>query len=139
MLTVCVFCCRAALCCLSARLHQSVKNFIVKLRHEFQARHSRPARAVYVLESAVSSKQSAHREEAGAADIAQQRERAERWLMLRCSCVVLSLCACQTLGEVIRTFVQERIHRVYICDSHQSKKPVGVVTLQDVLREIIDA
>lgn len=40
---------------------------------------------------------------------------------------------------MIRTFVSERIHRVYICDSHASKKPVGVVTLQDVIREIIDA
>jgi len=76
------------------RLHQSVKNFIAKLRHEYQARHGRPRTIVYVLPSA-------------------------------------------TIKDVIQTLAEHRIHRIYICDTHQDKKPIGVVTLQDLLLEII--
>ncbi len=34
------------------RLHQTVKNFLLKVRHEFQQRHNRPRRVVYIVPSA---------------------------------------------------------------------------------------
>jgi len=41
-----------------------------------------------------------------------------------------------TLETVIKKLAEYKIHRVYIVDDH--KKPVGVVSLKDVLREIIN-
>jgi hypothetical protein len=69
------------------RLHQTVKNFVLKLRHEYQQRHGRPRTIVYMLPTA-------------------------------------------TLRDVIETMNEHGVHRVYICDSHHSKTPVGVISIQ---------
>lgn len=39
-----------------------------------------------------------------------------------------------TIGDAIRMLSSNHIHRVYICDDH--KKPVGLITLKDLLHEI---
>jgi len=40
-----------------------------------------------------------------------------------------------TIGDVIRLLSENKIHRVYIVDS--DKKAIGVITLKDILLEII--
>lgn len=77
------------------RLHQTMKNFIIKLRHEFETRHHRPVRVVYILKES-------------------------------------------TIGDVIQLLVHHDIHRVYIVDSHQHRKPIGLVSLRDILLECLE-
>ena len=34
-----------------------------------------------------------------------------------------------TLREVIRVMAQHNIHRVYVCNSHKQKEPIGIVAI----------
>ena len=34
-----------------------------------------------------------------------------------------------TVREVIQTMAHHNIHRVYICNSHKQKEPIGIVTI----------
>jgi CBS domain-containing protein len=77
------------------RLQQSVKNFIAKLRTEWQSKHGRPRKLKKVKATA-------------------------------------------TLQEVIKTLAENKIHRVYIWDP-VTKKAEGVISLKDVLSEIISS
>jgi len=77
------------------RLQQTVHNFLVKLRHEFQERHKRPHRVVFATKDT-------------------------------------------TLGEVIAMLTENNIHRVFIVSDGHDKKPIGLVSLRDVLKEILD-
>eukprot|EP01127_Copromyxa_protea_P018055 TRINITY_DN559_c0_g1_i1.p1 TRINITY_DN559_c0_g1~~TRINITY_DN559_c0_g1_i1.p1 ORF type:complete len:116 (-),score=6.98 TRINITY_DN559_c0_g1_i1:51-398(-) len=38
-----------------------------------------------------------------------------------------------TVGHVSQLFLQDKIHRVYVVDSEQSRRPIGVIGLQDFL------
>jgi hypothetical protein len=40
-------------------------------------------------------------------------------------------------GEALALLVRHRLHRVYVCDD--STAPVGVITLTDVLRKLVEA
>lgn len=42
-----------------------------------------------------------------------------------------------TIRDVVEQFVKHNIHRVYVCDSHTNRKPIGVVTAQDIILECI--
>lgn len=77
------------------RLHQSVRNFLLKLKAEYESKHGRPRSVVYVLPKA-------------------------------------------TLREVIDVLADHEIHRVYIVNSHRYKKPVGVISLRDILFEVLE-
>jgi len=77
------------------RLQQSVKNFILKLRAEWQTKHGRPRKLKKVKTTA-------------------------------------------TLQEVIKVLSENKIHRVYIYDP-ATKKAEGVISLKDVLLEIISS
>jgi len=77
------------------RLQQTVKNFIAKLRAEWQTKHGRPRKLKKVKSTA-------------------------------------------TLQEVIKTLAENKIHRVYIYDP-TTKKAEGVISLKDVLLEIISS
>lgn len=35
-----------------------------------------------------------------------------------------------TIGDVIKTLHEHGVHRVYICESHQHKKPIGAIAIQ---------
>eukprot|EP01116_Phalansterium_solitarium_P007666 TRINITY_DN2047_c0_g2_i1.p2 TRINITY_DN2047_c0_g2~~TRINITY_DN2047_c0_g2_i1.p2 ORF type:complete len:420 (-),score=162.74 TRINITY_DN2047_c0_g2_i1:510-1688(-) len=50
---------------------------------------------------------------------------------------VLSVLPTDTLEIVVKKIATYKVHRLYIIDSEASGKPVGVVTLKDVLKEII--
>jgi len=78
------------------RLQQTVHNFLVKLRHEFQERHKRPHRVVYATKAT-------------------------------------------TLGEVIAMLAENGIHRVFIISDVHAKKPIGLVSLRDVVKELLDS
>ncbi len=40
-----------------------------------------------------------------------------------------------SLGAVISTLVQHRVHRVFVID--ESEQPIGVVSLRDVIAELL--
>ena len=42
-----------------------------------------------------------------------------------------------TIRDVITVLNDHDIHRVYVCNNHTEKKPVGVISLRDVLLECI--
>jgi len=42
-----------------------------------------------------------------------------------------------TLEQVMRMLVHNHIHRVFVVDSEANKKPIGIITLRDVLLEVI--
>jgi len=76
------------------RLKQTVKNFLIKLKAEWESRHERPQKAVFATRQ-------------------------------------------NTLEEMIKMLADNKIHRVYIIESEHDKKPIGVVSLKDVLLEIL--
>lgn len=41
------------------------------------------------------------------------------------------------MRDVITVLNDHDIHRVYVCNNHTEKKPVGVISLRDVLLECI--
>jgi len=41
------------------------------------------------------------------------------------------------LEYVIKTIATSKVHRVFVVDSEESKKPVGIITLKDILKELI--
>lgn len=43
----------------------------------------------------------------------------------------------QTFEQVIRTISNNRIHRVFIVDSPDTMKPIGIISMKDVLKEIL--
>jgi len=45
----------------------------------------------------------------------------------------------QTFEHVIRTMCNNKIHRVFLIDSVESMKPIGIITMKDVLFEIINS
>lgn len=74
------------------RLYQTVKNFLQKIKREFQEKDGRPKSVVVATSS-------------------------------------------DTLEDVIKKIVQNGIHRVFIVD--ENHKPTGVISLKDILLEII--
>ena len=42
-----------------------------------------------------------------------------------------------TMRDVITTLNEHDIHRVYVCNNPTDKKPIGVISLRDVLLECI--
>lgn len=45
----------------------------------------------------------------------------------------------QSFEHVVRTISNNRIHRVFIVDSQESMKPIGIISMKDVLKEIISS
>lgn len=43
----------------------------------------------------------------------------------------------ETIGDIIRKLADNHIHRIYVVNSLREKHPIGVVSLKDVLTEII--
>jgi len=77
------------------RFYQTVENYVLKLRKEYQEKHGRPRHVVFATKE-------------------------------------------DTLGFVINTLAENHIHRLYIVDSKKEKKPIGVVSLKDILTEVLD-
>lgn len=79
------------------RLTQTVKNFLVKVRHEVSHADpgSRHRHAIFVLPDA-------------------------------------------TLEEVLWTFNQYKVHRLYVCNERHERKVVGVISLNDLICEFLD-
>ena len=42
-----------------------------------------------------------------------------------------------TVRDVITVLNEHDIHRVYVCNSHAERRPIGVISLRDVLLECI--
>jgi len=76
------------------RLQQTVKNFVVKLKQEWDAKHERPRTVVMATPE-------------------------------------------NTIAEVITMLADNKVHRIFMVDDVKSKKLVGVVSLKDLLLEII--
>jgi len=76
------------------RFYQTVDNFVLKLRKEFQEKDERPRHVLH-----------ATRED--------------------------------TIATVLRMLAEHKVHRVYIVDNKKDKKPIGVVSLKDILGELI--
>jgi len=76
------------------RLHQTVKNFLMKIKNEYQEKDQRPTHVITTTET-------------------------------------------QTLEMVIRKIHDNKIHRIFVVDAHH--KPTGVISLKDVLLEIISS
>jgi len=77
------------------RLHQTAKNYLIKLRREYQERHNRPQRVVYAVPD-------------------------------------------DTLKKVVEELAETGVHRVFIVNNAHDKKPIGVVSLQDVMLEVLE-
>ena len=44
-----------------------------------------------------------------------------------------------TFKDVIVVLDKHDIHRVYVCNNHKDRRPIGVISLRDVLLECIGA
>lgn len=77
------------------RFYQTVENYVVKLRKEYQEKHGRPKHVVFATKE-------------------------------------------DTLANVVSHLAENHIHRLYVVDSKKDKKPIGVVSLKDVLLELLN-
>ncbi len=42
-----------------------------------------------------------------------------------------------TLENVLRKVIEHKVHRVFIVNNDTERKPIGVITMKDILREVI--
>jgi len=76
------------------RLHQSVGDFLTKMREDWNIRHGRPARVIYLTPDS-------------------------------------------TLEEAIKTLYHEKLHTIFLVNNEDDKKPVGLIRIKDIARELV--